>query len=45
MTGLNIGCIIVGIVGVLSIAVSVMTELRCARRRAREAKRRYIKDV
>ena len=44
MLSLNIACIVIGVLGVLAIVACAAIETVGARRRAREAKRRYIHD-
>ena len=44
MLGLNVTCIVFGVVGFLCVVVCAARELANASRARREARRRYIKD-
>lgn len=44
MLSVNIACIVFGVMGFLCVAVCAARELTVALRRARDAKRRYIKE-
>ena len=44
MYSLNVGCIILGVIGFLSVVASATKELVGAYRLKRESRRRYIKD-
>ena len=44
MLSLNIGCIVMGVIGFVCVVASATHELVLAHRRQREARRRYIED-